>query len=122
MRRDPCPDCNGTGNQKFCQKHDSEPGEYCDCFSCEKCAGHGKLKVKISEEELNKLTLLVNQTISQTGIPAKYNEDNNVMRGYLYDFLTEWLDYEVDRRSLSSYIVWTDLRKQFNLPDPFAEG
>lgn len=121
MRRDPCSSCNGTGTQDYCFEHDSPPGGYCDCFTCIKCEGHGRLKIKISEEELNKLTLQVTQTISDAGIPAKYNEDNNVIRGYLYDFLTEWLDYEIDRRAKSSYVVWQDLRKQFNLPDPFVK-
>ena len=121
MRQELCPDCKGSGSQSFCEEHNSKPGWVCECFSCAKCEGYGKLKVVISGEELNKLTLKVNQLLTDSGIPAKYNEDNNVMRHYLYEFLTKWLDCEVDKKHTSSYVVWGDLRKQFNLPNPFVK-
>lgn len=121
MRKETCPDCKGSGSQEYCKRHDSQPGLCCDCFSCLRCEGHGKLREKISNEELDKLTLKVSQVLHESGYFAHYNEDCNALRGHLFDFLTEWIGYELNREALWRHVDWIALRKKFGLPDPFKK-
>ncbi len=120
MRKDLCPNCKGPGGEFYCQYHQNQSA-WCDC-RCPKCEGYGKLCVKISDDELDNLTLKVSQVLYESGVlEAKYNESNNVLRHSIKDFLVKWCDYDIDRHSDWRHVDWIELRRKFGMSDPFAK-
>ena len=115
MRIEICADCEELGSQVYCKKHNSKPGILCDYNECIKYSGYGKLLEKVSDEQLNKLTLEISKLLFESGFDVKYNEDNNALRGYLFQFLTEWLEHDIDKLATTRYVDWEKLRTKFNI-------
>lgn len=85
---------------------------------CKVCDGLGRKKLIISEEELNILTLKICEVIFKEGYEeVKWNESHNVIRGCLArHFFQDWLSFEPN---MLNHISWGELRKKYNLFNPF---
>lgn len=118
-----CSQCQG--NKYYCDDCDSTE---CGCQAiCWPCQGRGSIKIKVSQEELDLLTLKVCEVISNEGFErVNANESHNYIRGLLKDFLTQWFEFDVEKHL--DHTVWNDLRKnngklaEFGLLRRFAKS
>lgn len=104
-----CSQCHGSRYYcDDCNIIECECGHETDV--CWFCQGRGSIKIKILPKELDLLTLKVCEVISNQGFENVHNnESHNYVRDLLKDFLTQWLDFDIEKHL--PHTICSDLRK-----------